>query len=203
MFTVLIFVWCSTDMTIFTIWKQPAIRYTSISTLLVNKTILSSPEWIHCLRWASASWSHPRVLSLLGPWAGGGWPLGTLPREHGESRCCLCTVQMTRCCPRSEQWMQWALGQGGGCCGYHACVRVWGREGTVTKQNKWERSTNAGRYQVRQPTSYGIRYRGCNNKIAKSKLLLANTHDPCQNALVRLQRVNFSAFSPSHATMRT
>ncbi len=32
-----------------------------------------------------------------------------------------------------------------------------------------------------------------NNKIAKPKLLLVNTHDPYQNAIVRSQRVNFSA----------
>ncbi len=31
------------------------------------------------------------------------------------------------------------------------------------------------------------------NKIAKPKLLLVNTHDPCQNAIVRSQKVNFSA----------
>ena len=30
-------------------------------------------------------------------------------------------------------------------------------------------------------------------KSAKPKLLLINTHDPCQNAIVRSQRVNFSA----------
>ncbi len=30
-------------------------------------------------------------------------------------------------------------------------------------------------------------------KFAKPKLLLVNTHDPCQNAIVRSQRVNFSA----------
>ena len=28
---------------------------------------------------------------------------------------------------------------------------------------------------------------------AKLKLVLVNTHDPCQNAIVRSQRVNFSA----------
>ena len=32
-------------------------------------------------------------------------------------------------------------------------------------------------------------------KSAKPKLLLVNTHDPCQNAIVRLQRVKFSAHS--------
>ncbi len=30
-------------------------------------------------------------------------------------------------------------------------------------------------------------------KFAKPKLLLVNTHDPCQNAIVRSQRVKFSA----------
>ena len=30
-------------------------------------------------------------------------------------------------------------------------------------------------------------------KSAKPKLLLVNTHDPCQNAIVRSQRVKFSA----------
>ena len=42
-------------------------------------------------------------------------------------------------------------------------------------------------------------------KSAKPKLLLVNTHDPCQNAIVRSQRVNFSAdlahsqrFSPAN-----
>ena len=30
-------------------------------------------------------------------------------------------------------------------------------------------------------------------KSAKPKLVLVNTHDPCQNAIVRSQRVKFSA----------
>ncbi len=30
-------------------------------------------------------------------------------------------------------------------------------------------------------------------KSAKPKLLLVNTHDPCQNAIVRSQRVKFAA----------
>ena len=30
-------------------------------------------------------------------------------------------------------------------------------------------------------------------KSAKPKLLLVNTHDPCQNAIVRSQRIKFSA----------
>ncbi len=33
----------------------------------------------------------------------------------------------------------------------------------------------------------------CKNKIAKPKLVLVNTHDPCQNAIVRSQRVKCSA----------
>ncbi len=47
-------------------------------------------------------------------------------------------------------------------------------------------------------------------KSAKSKLLLVNTHDPCQNAIVRLQRVNFlliwlirKGFSPAKYSSNT
>ncbi len=53
---------------------------------------------------------------------------------------------------------------------------------------------------------------GCNNKSAKPKLLLhvVNTHDPCQNAIVRSQRVKFSTdlahsqrFSPAKYSSNT
>ena len=47
-------------------------------------------------------------------------------------------------------------------------------------------------------------------KSTKPKLLLVNTHDPCQNAIVRSQRVNFSAdwlirkgFSPAKYSVVT